>query len=624
MGSNQRITEKLKNLPDKPGVYLMKDETGKVIYVGKAVSLKNRVRQYFQKTRSRHVKVAAMVNKAADFEYIITDGEIEALVLEANLIKRYRPYYNILLRDDKHYPYVRIDINDPFPRLEVVRRVRNDGAKYFGPYIAAHAVNSVMDALAKTFPLRTCKKDFTRPGRKNERPCINYEMGRCLAPCAGKVSSEAYRRIIQEVIAFLSGKGEKLIRRLTADMEKASREMEYEKAASLRDNIRDLKRIMEKQAASFPDLNDKDIFALDMAEGEAVVMGFFIRKGKLNHAERYFISCPDENENDVMANVLKQHYTANPYIPKSVYLNVEPAEKELIAAWLSRTAGGRVAVKVPQRGDNRRLADMAKKNARETLLKKLSRKRQEKDRTEGTMKELQEVLHIGYPVRRIECFDISNIQGTDAVGSMVVFADGKPDKKEYRRFRIKTVEGPDDFKSMSEVIGRRFRRGLEEIRESGVKESGFAHLPELVIVDGGKGQLNAAVEALTALGMEDMPVIGLAKRFEEVFLPGQRRPLRLDRRSNALKLMQRIRDEAHRFAIAYHRNLRGSHVKKSVLDDIRGIGPARKKALVRRFGSVDGVKNATLDALIKTERMDTAAARAVYGYFHDENGGTGV
>jgi len=602
------IREKLKTLPKTPGVYLMKNAAGQVIYVGKAVALKNRVSSYFQNTR-KDAKTQALVKEIADFDYILVNTEIEALMLEANMIKRYSPYYNILLRDDKHYPYIRIDMREAFPRVTVTRRVENDGAKYFGPYIAAHVLHEVMDTLSRMFPVRTCRMQL--PDGKKHRPCLNYEMGRCLAPCAGKVSEYEYKRMVDEIIDFLSGRHKGLRRQFEEEMKAASENMEYEKAAMLRDRIRALDRLFEKQKAAFPDLNDKDVFAVVQQDGEAVVQGMFVRRGELNHTERYFIRCPGETAEAVMSQALKQYYSSVTGVAKQIYVSAEPEEKELIQQWLTQVRGSKVVVHLPEKGDNRRLVDLALSNAREALTRRLARRQREYDQTVGALAELKTALGLDTDIDRIECYDISNTQGTDSVASMVVFRGGKPEKKSYRRFRIKTVEGADDFASMNEVLTRRLRRALQGAE-------GFEELPSLIVVDGGKGQLNAAYDALASLGLEDLPLISLAKREEEVFVVGKSDPIVLDRQSPALGLLTRIRDEAHRFAITYHRSLRLNKVEDSVLLKIPYIGPSRAKALLKHFETVGDIRAADVEEIAAVPGMDIRAAQAVMDYFQSE------
>jgi excinuclease ABC subunit C len=605
------IREKLKTLPKTPGVYLMKNAEGKVIYVGKAVALKNRVSSYFQHTR-KDGKTQALVREIADFDYILVNTEIEALMLEANMIKRYSPYYNILLRDDKHYPYIRIDMNEAFPRVCVTRKVVGDGARYFGPYIAAHVLHEVMDTLSRMFPLRTCRMEL--PDGKKHRPCINYEMGRCLAPCAGKVSEYEYKRMVDEIIDFLSGRYKGLRRQFEEDMKVASENMEYEKAAMLRDRIRALERLFEKQKAAFPDLNDKDVFAVWQQGDEAVVQGMFVRRGELNHTERFFVSCVDETPETVLSQALKQYYSSVTGVAKQIYVSAEPEEKELIEQWLTQVRGSKVVVHVPEKGDNRRLADLALSNAKEALTRRLARKQREYDQTTGALAALKQALGMDTDIDRMECYDISNTQGTDSVASMVVFRGGKPEKKSYRRFRIKTVEGADDFASMNEVLTRRLKRALQGAE-------GFDEFPTLIVVDGGKGQLHSAYDALASLGLEDLPLISLAKREEEVFVVGEAEPIVLDRQSPALGLLTRIRDEAHRFAITYHRSLRLGKVEDSVLLKIPHVGQSRAKALLKHFETVGDIRAADIEQLAAVPGMDIRAAQAVVDYFEAESGG---
>jgi len=605
---NDEIREKLRTLPKTPGVYLMKNADGKVIYVGKALALKNRVSQYFQNTR-KDGKTAALVAEIADFDYILTKTEIEALILECNMIKRYSPYYNIMLRDDKHYPYIRIDFNEKFPRVSVTRRVKNDGAKYFGPYIAAHLLHDALDTVARAFPVRTCKKELT--GAEKSRPCLNYEMNRCLAPCAGKVSEYEYKRMVDEVAQFLQGRYKGLQKQLQDDMKAASDKMEYEKAAVLRDRINALNRLFEKQKAGFPDLNDKDVFAVFQKGDEAVVQGLFVRRGELNHTERYFMTCAGEREPQVLSHLIKQYYSGVDGIAKQIYVNVIPEERELIERWLTEKRGSRVALHVPEKGDNRNLVDMALNNAREALERRLARIERDYGMTLGALAELQAALGLSKPVDRMECYDISNIQGTDSVASMVVFRGGKPEKKSYRRFRIKTVEGANDFASMNEVLTRRLKDALQG-------REGFNELPSLIVVDGGKGQLSFAYDALCSLGLEDIPLISLAKREEEVYLVGRSEPVVLDKKSHALGLLTRIRDEAHRFAITYHRSLRLRKVEDSVLLKIPHVGPARARALLKAFETVGDIKTASLEDIAAVPGMDMRSAQAVVEYFEAE------
>ncbi len=605
------LKHKLETLPKEPGVYLMKDEDDRIIYVGKAINLANRVRQYFGTDANKQAKVSAMVAHIHTFDYIITDSELEALILECNLIKQHKPYYNILLRDDKHFPYVRIEMSADFPRVEIVRRVKDDGAKYFGPYIAAHFVRELLDAVHKLFPLRSCKKDMARTIKNKERPCLNKDMGSCIAPCTGLVSKEHYHEILQGVISLLNGKYRTLELAFREEMNNYSQNLEYEKAAVYRDKIALLKRVAERQKASFPHLGDKDIFAASSGEKFAIVQAFFVREGKLSLTERFEMDA-HSNEGELLVNFLKQFYTAS-NVPKHVYIHSEIPEADILARWLGELRGSKVELTCPKRGENKKLADMAHMNAVQAISRKEEGIKKEYERTVGAAAELAQALGTG-ALSRIECYDISNTQGTDSVASMVVFVQGKPDKREYRRFKIKTVEGSNDFASMQEVLKRRMIQGIK----SGDSTHGFGAMPDLVIVDGGKGQLSSAVETLESLGLHDLNIVGLAKREEELFLPGESVSIKLARNSPALRLVTAIRDEAHRFAITYHRNLREKRIITSELDRIKGVGNRRKLALIERFRDVEGVKTATLGELTSTPGVDISTARRIYEYFHPE------
>lgn len=608
---SESISEKLKTLPRSPGVYIMKDASGTVIYVGKARMLPNRVRQYFG-GGEQQVKVQAMIDHIDDFDYIITTSELEALVLECNLIKQYQPYYNILLRDDKQFPYVRIDTAQKYPRVEIVRRVAPDKAKYFGPYIAAHAVRDVLDSVYSLFPLRSCKRDFSKP-HKQSRPCMYYQLGRCKAPCMGYVSEEEYGKLVQGVIDLLGGKYRELEASLKRSMEEAAEKLEFERAAAYRDKLKALKRVIEKQRAGFPNLNDTDIFAAAAGEDCSIVQAFFVRGGKLSRAEKYTLTAA-AGEAEALESFLMQFYGAADAIPKKVYIHAELEEQELMSEWMTQLKGSRVELVTPQRGSNKKLADLAAANAKEALERREQYEKREYERTKGAAQGLGDVLGIGY-IRRMECYDISNTQGTDSVASMVVFTDGKPDKREYRRFRIKTVEGPNDFASMKEVLTRRLLEGFKAAEE-GRTDSGFGVMPDLLVIDGGKGQLSSVVEILESMGLEDMAVVGLAKREEEIFLPHTSEPIVLDKSSKELKLITAIRDEAHRFAITYHRSRREKRTISSELDGIKGIGPKRKQKLIEAFGDVESIKNASIEEINAVKGVDIATARAVYDYFH--------
>ena len=604
------VENKLKTLPDKPGVYIMHSESGRVIYVGKAKILKNRVRQYFGSAK-KPAKVEAMVENIADFEYIITDTEVEALVLECNLIKKHKPYYNILLRDDKQFPYVRIDMREKFPAIEIVRSVKKDGARYFGPFLAAHNVREMLDAVHKLFPVRSCKRDLSRP-IKNARPCLNYQMGGCLGPCAGKTTEKEYRAALEGVIELLSSRHSGLKRQWETEMKNAAEQLDFERAAVLRDRLAVLNRLTEKQKAGAADLRDSDVFAAAAGDNSAVVQAFFVRAGKLSLTDRFYLDS-DGSEADVLESFIKQYYSGKTQIPKKIYVSADIEDAEVISEWLTGIRGSRVELITPQRGDNKKLCDLAKHNAEQALQRKEQSEKKEFEWTVGAARSLGELLGLGY-IRRMECYDISNTQGTDSVASMVVFTDGKPDKKEYRRFRIKTVEGANDFASMQEVLTRRFMEGFNAEEKS----TGFGAVPNLMVIDGGKGQLGMAVSVAESLGLEDIGMVGLAKREEEIFLPYRSDPVILKKNSPELKLLIAIRDEAHRFAITYHRSLREKRTFESALDGIPGIGPKKKSILLDRFSDVEGIKNASLEELIAVKGIDATSARSVYRYFSGE------
>ncbi len=604
---------KIENLPDSPGCYLMKQQ-GEIIYVGKAVNLKNRVRSYFQNSRGHTSKVAAMVGKIDDFDIMLCSTNLEALILECNLIKRHKPYYNILLKDDKHYPYVRVDMQKPFPRLEVARRIEKDGAKYFGPYIGATVVRQVMDAVQNIFPLRSCTLDL--PLKTPRRPCVQYEIGRCLAPCANKCTQEEYGAMMEQVLAFLGGRYQDVVNRMKADMEAASRALNFERAAYLRDKIQDVEILMERQRAIQVSGADQDILAIAQDGLDAMVQVLYVRGGRMIGGDHFVLpQAGADPKGEVLAAFLTQYYEDGNLIPRQVLCQELPDNREELESWLREARGGAVALNTPKRGEKHDLVLMAEKNAQDALEKRNARSAIKEERTTGAAAALGEALGLTQPPRRIEGYDISNTQGVLSVASMVVFIDGEPAKKEYRHFRIKTVEGPNDFASMNEVVGRRFRHGVEEQKEreaAGLPMTGgrFSDMPDLVLIDGGPEQLAFARRAMREAGA-DVPMFGLAKRLEEIFLPDRELPILLDKRSPALHLIQRIRDEAHRFAITHHRNLRGKESVHSQIEDIPGIGPARRKALLKHFHSLQAVRNATLEELLAVQGMTRPAAEAV-------------
>ncbi len=602
------LEEKLQNLPDSPGVYLMKDVKGHVIYIGKALSLWNRVRSYFQKGAVGE-KTEMLVRQIADIETIITHTELEALILESTLIKKHHPRYNIILRDDKNYPYLRFDIKAEYPRLDVVRGLKKDGALYYGPYVPAGGMWELLSLIRRTFPLATCRKEFKKD--RPERPCVQNQIGRCMAPCSGEVDKEAYRDVVGQVRLFLEGKNRDLLDLLKQRMAVASEMMEYERAAELRDRIAKIEGAFEKQKIISPGFENQDVIGMVSEGGHANIQTLFIRNGMLLGRKDFTI--PDVHgmeDEEVMADFLRQFYAKEMIVPAEVLLPFDVPDRELFEVWLTEKRGAKAEVLVPQRGRKRELVQMASDNAGQSLREHLlSRKSKER-----VLLRLQEELGLRNLPRRIEAFDISNIQGTEAVASMVSFEDNLPHKRNYKRFKIKSVQGQDDFASVAEVIRRRYTRAKEE----GI-------LPDLILIDGGKGQLNAALEVLRELGIEGPDVIGLAKarsgregfeqEFERVFLPGVDEPIILEPTGQTTHLVARVRDEAHRFAIAYHRKLREKRAIKSELDDIPGIGEARKKALLRHFGSLEKIKQSTTDELAAVKGMSKKAAEGITNYY---------
>lgn len=590
--------------------------------MGKAISLKNRVRSYFQTGAKHAAKVQAMLRRAVDLDYIVTDSEMEALILENNLIKEHRPKYNILLKDDKTYPYIKVTVNEQFPRVYTTRRVLKDGAKYFGPFTAVGAVNETLRLLKKIFPLRTCNQ---RELSARERPCLNYHIKRCMGPCCNLVEPEVYRETVQEVVLFLEGRQEDLMKRLRQRMEEAAENLEFEKAAELRDQLLAVEKIVERQKVVSTDLIDQDVVAMARGFDEACLTVFFIRGGKLIGREHYFLEGTDiQDRGEVMAAFVQQFYSQTEFVPAEILLSEEIENEQLIADWLSELRGNRVHLKVPKRGDKHKLVEMAAQNALLSLEQAQLARQANKEAVDGALAELMAALGLQEPPRRMECFDISNIQGTETVSSMVVFEEGKPRKDQYRRFKIRTVEGPNDFASMNETINRRFARAREEqaLLEAGQldpKQAKFTRLPDVVIIDGGKGQLSAAREAMLEQGFAHIATFGLAKEEELLFAPGRPEPIRLPRDSRGLQMLQRLRDEAHRFAITYHRNLRTKRNLKSLLDEIEGIGSVRRKELYKAYKNLEAIKQATIEDLAQVPSMNRKAAEAVYNYFRESD-----
>jgi excinuclease ABC subunit C len=602
------LSELIKALPDKPGVYLMRDAQGQILYVGKASSLRDRVSSYFGAQAGHSPKLRKLVAQIDNLDFIVTDSEVEALILENNLVKRHKPRYNVRLKDDKNYPYIKIDIQNEWPRVYMVRRQEKDGARYFGPFTNARSVRQTLDLLKKLFPYCTCNVCLTR---KQGRPCLDYYIHRCLAPCLGRVTPQEYRRVVDQVTLFLEGKQERVLRGMRREMERAAARLEFERAAVLRDRIQAVERVTEKQKITSTDLADQDVIALAEADGEACVQVFFVRSGKLIGREHFILEgAQDEEPGQLLSGFLKQFYDSASYIPPVILLQEPVEERALMERWLWERRGRKVTLRVPCRGEKKKLVEMVAQNARETLQQLRVRWLADRNKTITAIQELQEYLDLPALPQRIECYDISNIQGTSAVGSMVVFINGQPKPPHYRRFRIKGVEGADDYAMLREVLRRRFRRGREPDDGQGTTEA-WSHHPDLVIVDGGKGQLGAALEAMEECGVQDIPAVGLAKEREELFAPGVSEPIVLPPNSQGLYLVQRIRDEAHRFALAYHVKLRQKRALESTFDRVPGIGPKRKKALIRRFGSLQKAREAPLDEIAAVPGMTHSLARRV-------------
>lgn len=620
------IEEELKKLPAKPGVYLMHDKKDAIIYVGKAVSLKNRVRQYFQSSRRVSPKIQQMISHIDHFEYIITDSEVEALVLENNLIKEYMPKYNTMLKDDKTYPFIRATVYEDYPRLIYCRQQKRDKSKYFGPFTCQGTAKDALEMAHKIYHVRTCNRVLPRDQGK-ERPCLNYHIKQCDAPCQGYISKEEYQENFNKALKLLEGDYHEVIQILQQRMEKAAENLEFEEAASCRDLIESIKKVQIRQKITDFGGVDRDIIAAASTNHEAVVQVFFVREGKLVGRDHFHLNGVEGDTNDeILQSFVKQFYAGTPFIPREVMIEYEIQDSRLIEEWLSQRRGGKVSVLVPKKGQKERLMELAHKNAALVLTQDSEKIRREEARTAGAMAQICGWLGIE-GVTRIESYDISNINGFQSVGSMVVFENGKPKKSDYRKFRIQTVQGPDDYASMNEVLTRRFRHGLEERKELKGREwnedlGSFTRFPDLIMMDGGKGQVHIAEQALEGLGLA-VPVCGMVKddRHRTRGLYFQDRELPIEINSEGFHLMTRIQDEVHRFAIEYHRSLRSKTQVKSVLDDIPGIGPKRRKALMRHFKSLEKIRDASVEELAEAESMNENAARSVYGFFHKESAG---
>ena len=596
------IEEELKKLPSKPGVYLMHDERDAIIYVGKAISLKNRVRQYFQSSRNKGVKIEQMVTHIARFEYIITDSELEALVLECNLIKEHRPKYNTMLMDDKAYPFIKVTVQEDFPRVLFARQMYKDKAKYYGPYTSAAAVKDTIDLIHKLYGIRTCNRQLPKMQGK-ERPCLNYHIHQCPAPCQGYISKEEYGESVKKALHFLNGNYAPILKELEEKMQQAAEEMEFEKAIEYRELLGSVKKIAQKQKITNSDMEDKDVIAMAKDREDAVVQVFFIRDGRLIGRDHFCLHIAgDDKKEEILAAFVKQFYAGTPYIPREIMMQYEIGEAEVIESWLSERKGQKVHICVPKKGEKEKLVELAQKNAKMVLDQDKERIRREEGRTIGAMKEIAGLLNLP-EISRVEAYDISNISGFQTVGSMVVFEKGKPKRSDYRKFRIRGVQGADDYASMEEMLTRRL--------------SHYETYPDLIMMDGGRGQVNIALKVMDAVGVH-VPVCGMVKddhhRTRGIYFNNVEIPI--DRDSEGFRLVTRIQDEAHRFAIEYHRSLRSKEQVHSVLDDIKGIGPARRRALMKAFQTLDDLKAASEEELAQVEGMNSLSARQVYEFFH--------
>lgn len=614
------IEEELKKLPDKPGVYLMHNEKDEIIYVGKAVVLKNRVRQYFQSSRNQTAKIRRMVSQIAYFEYIITDSEREALVLECNLIKEHRPKYNTMLKDDKSYPYIKVTVQEDYPRVLFSRQLKRDKARYFGPYTSAAAVKDVIDLLHKIYQVRHCNKNMDHV-KDSDRTCLYYHIGQCSGPCKQKISKEAYQESIREVLRFLNGDYHKVTAMLEEKMQKASDALEFEEAAGYRDLLTSVAQLEQKQKVNVCDGDDRDVIALCRLDEEVVVAVFFVRDGKVVGREHFHMKqAGDESKEQIMTAFVKQFYAGTPYLPKEILLEYDVGEKEILEDWLSEKRGRRVHFVIPQKGEKYKLVELARRNAQVVMTSDMEKLKREEARTTGALKQIQTLLGLPY-LNRMEAFDISHISGTQTVASMVVTEGGRPKRSDYRRFRLKTVKGPDDYQSMQEVLTRRFLHGMEEkeqLRQQNMENcyGSFSKFPDLLLMDGGRGQVNIAIQVLDQLGLS-IPVCGMVKddhhRTRGLYFNNVEMDLATD--SEGFLLITRMQDEAHRFAIEYHRSLRSKEQVHSVLDDIKGIGPARRKALMKHFKDIENIRNADIASLMEVEGITQSVAEEIVAYF---------
>lgn len=617
------IEEELKKLPDQPGVYIMHDSRDAIIYIGKAVSLRKRVHQYFQPSHDEGIKKAQMVKQIARFEYIVTDSELEALVLECNLIKEHRPKYNTMLRDDKTYPYIRVTLGEDFPRVLFSRQQKKDKSRYFGPYTSAGAVKDTIELVNKIYQLRTCNRNLPRDTGKN-RPCLNYHIHQCTAPCQGYITKEAYRERVDAVVEFLNGNYAPVLKSLEEKMNTASANLEFEKAIEYRELLNSVRQIAQKQKITHTDGEDKDIIALAADDRDAVVQVFFIRDGKLIGRDHFYVKIGTEDTKaQILTTFLKQFYSGTPFIPREIMLPQEIEEQEVLADWLGEKRGSKVYIRVPQKGMKEKLVELAQKNAKMVLAQDREKIKREEGRTIGALKEIEQLLDMK-GLNRVEAYDISNTSGFESVGSMIVYEKGKPKRSDYRKFKLRTVSGPDDYASMYEVLTRRFTHGMREMEEMEEKDlseeyGSFTRFPDLIMMDGGRGQVNIALKVLEELHL-NIPVCGMVKddnhRTRGLYYHNVEIPI--DRGSEGFKLITRIQDEAHRFAIEYHRSLRSKEQIHSVLDDIPDIGPARRKALMKKYQSLEAIREATEEDLAQTDSMSPQAARSVYRFFREK------
>ena len=617
------IEEELKKLPDQPGVYIMHDSRDAIIYIGKAVSLRKRVHQYFQPSHDEGIKKAQMVKQIARFEYIVTDSELEALVLECNLIKEHRPKYNTMLRDDKTYPYIRVTLGEDFPRVLFSRQQKKDKSRYFGPYTSAGAVKETIELVNKIYQLRTCNRNLPRDTGK-DRPCLNYHIHQCTAPCQGYITKEAYRERVDAVVEFLNGNYAPVLKSLEEKMNTASANLEFEKAIEYRELLNSVRQIAQKQKITHTDGEDKDIIALAADDRDAVVQVFFIRDGKLIGRDHFYVKIGTEDTKaQILTTFLKQFYSGTPFIPREIMLPQEIEEQEVLADWLGEKRGSKVYIRVPQKGMKEKLVELAQKNAKMVLAQDREKIKREEGRTIGALKEIEQLLDMK-GLNRVEAYDISNTSGFESVGSMIVYEKGKPKRSDYRKFKLRTVSGPDDYASMYEVLTRRFTHGMREMEEMEEKDlseeyGSFTRFPDLIMMDGGRGQVNIALKVLEELHL-NIPVCGMVKddnhRTRGLYYHNVEIPI--DRGSEGFKLITRIQDEAHRFAIEYHRSLRSKEQVHSVLDDIPDIGPARRKALMKKYQSLEAIREATEEDLAQTDSMSPQAARSVYRFFREK------